>query len=94
MPKACELPPGTKQAFALLRRIGIKTALVSITWSFVVEWLGAELGADYAVGTGWLDTDEVADFWPNDKATWLITLLTQLSASPDDLVAGAGTFLC
>jgi hypothetical protein len=41
-----------------------------------------------------LDTDEVADFWPNDKATWLITLLTQLSASPDDLVAGAGTFLC
>lgn len=85
--KGVQLAPGAKAAFGRLRRSGIKTALVSITWKFAVEWLGAELGADYAIGTDWLDTDEVADFWPDDKAMWLTTLLAQLGASPNELVA-------
>ena len=82
-----QLAPGAKAAFRRLRRFGIKTALVSISWKFAVEWLGLELGADYAVGTDWLDTDEVGDFRPDDKAVWLASLLAQLGTSPDELVA-------
>lgn len=85
--KHVPLAPGTEAAFARLRLYGIKTALASITWSFAVEWLAGQLGADYAVGTDWLDTDAVADFWPEDKAVWLTGLLSQMHASPDDLVA-------
>lgn len=85
--KDVRLAPGTRAAFARLRALGIKTALASITWSFAVAWLAAELGADYASGTDWLDTHEVADFWPGDKAVWLAGLLAQLGATPDDLVA-------
>ncbi len=85
--RGVQLAPGAKAAFARLRVHGIRTALVSMTWKFAVEWLATELGADYAIGTDWLDTDEVADFWPDDKATWLAALLTELDASPDGLVA-------
>jgi HAD superfamily phosphoserine phosphatase-like hydrolase len=73
------LAPGARKGFAQLREAGVKTALVSITWSFAVEWLAKELGADFAVGTDWLDTGEVADFWPDDKAIWLEQLMRRLN---------------
>lgn len=85
--KGVRLAPGTKAAFARLRLFGIKTALASITWKFAVEWLATELGADYAIGTDWLDTGEVGDFWPNDKVAWLTVVLSELNASRDELVA-------
>jgi phosphoserine phosphatase len=70
-----------------LRRRGIKVALVSITWRFAVEWLARELNADFAMGSDWLDTGEVSDFWPEDKASWLSSLLTRLAIAPEDIVA-------
>lgn len=84
--KSMKFAPGAKAAFLRLRQYGIRTALASITWKFAVKWLAAELGADYAIGTEWLDTDEVADFWPEDKPVWLAGLLSELGASPDQLV--------
>jgi HAD superfamily phosphoserine phosphatase-like hydrolase len=81
------LAPGARTGVACLRERGIKTALVSITWHFAVEWLAGELGADYAVGTGWADPGEVADFWPDDKATWLAALLTESRIAADALIA-------
>jgi phosphoserine phosphatase len=77
--QTARLAPGARKGFAQLREAGVKTALVSITWSFAVEWLAKELGADFAVGTDWLDTGEVADFWPDDKAIWLEQLMRRLN---------------
>jgi HAD superfamily phosphoserine phosphatase-like hydrolase len=85
--REANLAPGARQGFARLRHSGVKTALVSITWDFAVEWLARELGADYSVGTTWLESGEVLDFWPDDKVTWLEQLLATLSVSSDALVA-------
>lgn len=81
------LAPGVRRGFARLKEEGIKIALVSITWQFAVDWLAADLGADYAIGTGWGDDGEIGHFWPEDKATWLRSLLVQLQIDQDALVA-------
>ncbi|MFK3781408.1 HAD family hydrolase [Agrobacterium sp. NPDC089420] len=80
------LVSGVRSGFARLKDEGIKIALVSITWKFAVEWLAADLGADYAIGTGWED-GEIAHFWPEDKAIWLQTLMAELQIDRDSLVA-------
>jgi HAD superfamily phosphoserine phosphatase-like hydrolase len=85
--RTAKLAPGTKAGFACLRKNGIRTALVSITWHFAVAWLAAELGADYSLGTGWSETNEVIDVWPDDKATWLAALMRELDISPETLIA-------
>jgi len=82
-----QLAPGVLEGFARLKSQGIKVALVSITWQFAVDWLAAELGADYAIGTGWNDRDEIAHFWPEDKASWLLSLLATLQIDRTALVA-------
>lgn len=71
------LAPGAREGVASLKRAGVQVALVSITWHFVVQWLAAELGADWAVGTRWRDNDEIVHFWPTDKATWLAVHATE-----------------
>jgi phosphoserine phosphatase len=86
-----ELAPGAKAGLARLRELGIKTALVSITWSFAVEWLAGELGADFCVGTEWREDDQVGHFWPDDKAIWLESLLTRLNLPRAALVAVGDT---
>jgi hypothetical protein len=40
------LAPGARKGFDLLRRSGVTTAIVSITWEFAAEWLAEKLGAD------------------------------------------------
>lgn len=81
------LAPGVKQGFTRLKAAGVKIALVSITWQFAVEWLAAELGADYAVGTGWRDDNTLSHFWPEDKAIYLNALLAKLKLAPEALAA-------
>jgi len=81
------LAPGVKDGFARLKKAGIKTALVSITWAFAVDWLAAELEADYAVGTGWQADDTVQNFWPEDKASYIEALLSELNLGPNALAA-------
>lgn len=85
--KELRLAPGVREAFARLKSQNIKIALVSITWQFAVEWLAADLGADYAVGTGWSGDDEIEHFWPEDKAIWLENLLLDLQIERHELVA-------
>jgi len=68
------LAPGAREGFALLRRAGIVTAIVSITWEFAAQWLAAEVGADYHVGTRLLADGSIEHFWPEDKAVWLAAL--------------------
>ncbi|MGK9264878.1 haloacid dehalogenase-like hydrolase [Sinorhizobium meliloti] len=81
------LAPGVKDGFARLKDAGVKIALVSITWEFAVSWLASELGADYAVGTGWQDDGTIAHFWPDDKANYLNSLLVELNLDRDALAA-------
>jgi phosphoserine phosphatase len=73
-----ELAPGSEAAFRLLRRHGIETAIVSITWSFAVDWFARRLGADYTLGTR-LGPDGIEHVWPADKGPWLEALIERLS---------------
>ncbi|WP_428429558.1 HAD family hydrolase [Pararhizobium sp.] len=81
------LAPGVTQGFTRLKAAGVKIALVSITWQFAVEWLAGELGADYAVGTGWREDDTLSHFWPEDKAIYLNSLLAELKLTRESLAA-------
>ena len=82
------LAPGSEEGFALLRRHGIVTAIVSITWSFAVEWFARRLGADHAHGTRLLD-GRVDHVWPADKGRWLRSLIKRLDL-PQQAVAAVG----
>jgi phosphoserine phosphatase len=70
-----------------LRQAGIVTAIVSITWEFAAEWLAAELGAGYYVGTRLLGDGSVEHFWPEDKAVWLKELMRRQGIRRDETVA-------
>ena len=54
----------------MLAQRGIQTAIVSITWSFAVEWFARRFGADAWIGTG-AQAGEIQHFWPSDKPVWL-----------------------
>ena len=81
------LAPGAKAGLARLRSHGVKTALVSITWSFAVEWLARELDADFWTGTSLHDSGEILDFWPEDKAEWLRKMSGELGIAREAMIA-------
>ncbi len=81
------LAPGVREAFALLRKAGVATAIVSITWEFAAQWLAAELGADHHVGTRLRHDGSVEHFWPEDKATWLQALMRREGIRHDETAA-------
>lgn len=81
------LAPGARAGFARLRRHGIATALVSITWDFAVAWFARALGADYHVGTGLAAGGEIAHFWPEDKARWVRSLAGELGVGLHQVAA-------
>lgn len=64
------LRPGAREALALCHEAGARAVLVSITWTFAVDWFAREQGFDAAVGTA-LGQGEIAHFWPEDKPAWL-----------------------
>ena len=82
-----ELAPGAEAAFRLLRRHGVQTAIVSITWEFAVKWFARRLGADYFVGTRLLHDGRVEHFWPQDKGSWLTALMRQLGVRREEVAA-------
>jgi HAD superfamily phosphoserine phosphatase-like hydrolase len=81
-----ELAPGAAEAFELLARRGVQTAIVSITWSFAVERLALRLGADAWVGTE-AHFGEIRHFWPNDKPVWLARHATTLGVDMSQVAA-------
>jgi phosphoserine phosphatase len=64
------IAPGADDAFELLAQRGIATVIVSITWSFAVEWFARRFGAGAWIGTG-AQSAEIQHFWPSDKPVWL-----------------------
>jgi phosphoserine phosphatase len=49
----------------------VRTAIVSITWTFAVQRFAQRLGADAWVGTHVTETGAIEHFWPEDKPVWL-----------------------
>lgn len=75
------LAPGAHEGTSLLRSAGIKTAIVSITWEFAVEWFARHLGVDFYVGTKLSQDGQITHFWPEDKPVWLTKLTRRLGYS-------------
>ncbi len=85
--EGCVLAPGAEEGFALLQRHGMRTAIVSITWSFAAEWFADRLGADYWAGTRLAEDGRIEHFWPVDKARWLRDLMRRLGLRPEQVAA-------
>jgi HAD superfamily phosphoserine phosphatase-like hydrolase len=81
-----EIAPGADQAFAFLRARGVRTAIVSITWSFAVAHFARRFGADAFVGTN-IDGGRIVHFWPEDKPRWLAAHCASLGWSLADVGA-------
>lgn len=81
------LAPGAEAAFAWLKKEGIRTAIVSITWEFAVEAIARRLGADDWVGTRLGEQGEIRDFWPEDKPVWLAGLAEGCGLGPRRVAA-------
>ena len=86
-----QIAPGVDEGFALLRQHGFKTALVSLTWEFAVEWFADRFGADYFVGTALTPDGQITHFWPEDKALWLAELAGKLGVDMSDVAAVGDT---
>ncbi|MDP9353175.1 MAG: HAD-IB family phosphatase [Chloroflexota bacterium] len=83
----CKLAPGAEEGFALLRYHKVRTAIVSITWTFAVERFARKLGADYWVGTGLSEDGHIEHFWPEDKARWVRDLMRDLGLRREQVAA-------
>lgn len=84
---AAQVAPGAREGFATLRQHGVATAIVSIGWSFAVEWFARFFGADHYVGTRLARDGSVSHFWPEDKGRWLLALAADLGIERSQLGA-------
>jgi len=88
--------PGAAEAFESLARLGIHTAIVSITWAFAVAWFARRFGAGAWVGTD-AQCGEIQHFWPNDKPLWLARHASTLGIDLSEVAAvgdSLGTYRC
>lgn len=84
---SARLAPGVDEAFRLLPERGVTTAIVSLSWDFIVEWFAQRFGAAHwaAVRLGLDGT--VTPFWPEDKGPWLERLMATLGVTRDEVAA-------
>lgn len=81
------LAPGVGEAFRLLHARGVTTAIVSLSWDFIVTWFADRFGALHRAGVG-LDADgSVTPFWPEDKGPWLQRLAATRGLSRHEVAA-------
>lgn len=86
--RSLALAPGCDEAFDLLRRHEVRTAIVSLTWKPAVDWFVQRLGADFALGTSHTDNG-IDHVWPKDKGRWLRDMSMRLGLHRRE-VAGVG----
>jgi HAD superfamily phosphoserine phosphatase-like hydrolase len=84
--RALALASGTDEAFRLLRRHQVSTAIVSLTLKSAVDWFAQRLGADFAVGTS-MAGDVIDHVWPEDKGRWLREVATKQGLHQRELAA-------
>jgi HAD superfamily phosphoserine phosphatase-like hydrolase len=80
------LAPGVEEAFSMLRRHHVTTAILSLTWKPAVDWFAERLRADFAVGTSHED-DGIDHVWPEDKGRWLLDFAAQHGLDQRELAA-------
>lgn len=81
------LAPGAREGFALLRRAGIETSIVTFTWEFAAAWVARELGADHWLGTRLMPDGRVEHVWAEDKGRWLADLIVARGLTRDETAA-------
>ena len=81
------LAPGIGEAFALFATHGIRTAIVTITWSFAARWLARRLGADDVLGCDLSPDRRITHVFPADKGRWLTALAARLAVGADAVAA-------
>ncbi|HEU4439295.1 MAG TPA: HAD-IB family phosphatase, partial [Methylomirabilota bacterium] len=74
--RGARLAPGVEEAFALLRRRGVATAIISLAWDFHVEWFANRFGASHWGATRLEADGTVIPLWPEDKGRWLEQLMS------------------
>jgi HAD superfamily phosphoserine phosphatase-like hydrolase len=79
--------PGVEEAFQLLHRRRIRTAIASIGWDFAVEWFAERFGAADWVATRLAADGTVTPLWPEDKGPWLEQLTCSLGLIHDEVAA-------
>ncbi len=80
------MAPGAREIFDLLAQRGIHTAIVSITWSFAVEYFARRFGAGAWIGTSVL-SGQIQHFWPSDKPIWLARHASALGLEMSEVAA-------
>jgi phosphoserine phosphatase len=79
--------PGVDEAFQLLHERHVTTAIVSISWDFIVEWFAKRFGAAHWAAVGFNSNGTVTPFWPEDKGPWLERLMLSLHVCRDEVAA-------
>jgi phosphoserine phosphatase len=79
--------PGVDEAFQLLHQRHVATAIVSISWDFIVEWFAKRFGAAHWVAAGFDPDGTVTPFWPEDKGPWLERLMATLHVTRHEVAA-------
>jgi HAD superfamily phosphoserine phosphatase-like hydrolase len=79
--------PGVDEAFQLLHRRQVTTAIVSIGWDFVVDWFAQRFGATHWAATTLNPDGRVTPLWPEDKGPWLEQLMAKLHVPRDEVAA-------
>jgi phosphoserine phosphatase len=79
--------PGVDEAFQLLHERHVTTAIVSISWDFIVEWFAKRFGARHWVAVGFNPDRTVTPFWPEDKGPWLEQLTAKLHFDRHEVAA-------
>lgn len=82
-----QLAPGVEEAFQLLHARRVTTAIVSISWDFLVEWFAKRFEAAHWAAAGFGLDGTVTPFWPEDKGPWLERLAAALHIDRNEIAA-------
>ena len=69
--------PGAHEAIQRLHRGGVEVAIVSVTWSFAVQWFAQQLNVFHYFGTALLPNGEIVHSWGREKARFLRELVVK-----------------
>lgn len=82
-----QFAPDVDEAFQLLHERHVTTAIVSISWEFLVEWFATRFGTPYWAAVGFSRDGTVTPFWPEDKGPWLARLAATLHIDQGEIAA-------
>ena len=80
--------PGLFEGMRMLRDAGVKIALASVGWEFVVKRIAEEIGAQWTLATK-LDfsTGDIGHAWGEHKVTFASSLTTELKIDRESIAA-------